>query len=114
MGMAGMTISLTDNSQVVLSALDSQKYVALDAVGKAVLLHVDELVPKDTGTLANSMSHFVDDEAVVVGTNVEYAKYVEFRDKPHHNPPTQAHFLRDSIVRYMDEYKQLFQYQLTL
>lgn len=112
MGMAGMTFKFTDNSQAVLSALDGQRYLALDQVGKAILVHVDEYVPKDTGRLANSMSHFVDDDAVVVGTNVEYGKYVEFREATHAKP-TRAHFLRDSITEYMDEYRMVLESVLT-
>ena len=35
-------------------------------------------VPVDTGNLRSSITHDVDEDEGVVGTNVEYAPYVEF------------------------------------
>ena len=113
MGMAGMTFKFTDNSQAVLSALDGQKYLALDKVGKEVLFYADIYVPKDTGRLANSLEHYVDDDAVVIGTNVKYGKYVELREDLTHKPPTRAHFLRDSITEHLDELHSVFNSELT-
>lgn len=37
-----------------------------------------EKVPKDTGNLQNSITHEVDGDEGIIGTNVEYAPYVEF------------------------------------
>lgn len=39
-----------------------------------------------------------------VGTNVEYAPYVEFIDRYHHNVG-KAHFLRDGAVNHVNELK---------
>ena len=36
-----------------------------------------DLVPVDTGNLRNSITHLVDDDTVYIGTNNEYAVYVE-------------------------------------
>jgi phage gpG-like protein len=37
-----------------------------------------ELVPVDTGNLKGSITHRVDGDAAIVGTNVEYAEHVEY------------------------------------
>ena len=64
----------------------------------------------DTGRLRNSVTHDVDTEemAVYVGTNVEYAPYIEFgtyggkRMKP-------RPYIRPSIENHMDEYRQIIE-----
>ncbi len=113
MGKAGMTFKLVDYSGIALSDLKNKKYLALDKVGKEVLVYADIYVPKDTGRLANSMEHYVDDDAVVVGTNVKYGKYVELRDDLTHKPPTRAHYLRDSVSEHLNEFRALIISELT-
>lgn len=109
-----MQIDVIDNSMKVIDEMHGKRYLALDAVGKAVLYYVDVYVPKDTGNLALSMTHQVDDDEVIVGTDVKYGKYVEYDDTKTHAEPTRAHFLRDAVFLHEDEYKQLLKYQLTL
>lgn len=51
------------------------------ALNKACLVVENEakrLCPVDTGDLRNSITHEVDDGVGIVGTNKEYAPYVEF------------------------------------
>lgn len=45
-----------------------------------------------------------DDTAVYIGTNVEYAPYVEFIDHYHHEVG-KAHFLRDGATNHINEIK---------
>ncbi|MCC8160119.1 MAG: HK97 gp10 family phage protein [Oscillospiraceae bacterium] len=51
---------------------------ALAAAGEVVRAAAVENAPVDTGTLEGSISCNVADNAAVIGTNVEYAPYVEF------------------------------------
>ena len=39
------------------------------------------------GTLRNSITHTVDGDTVAIGSNVEYAPYVELGTGPHFEPP---------------------------
>lgn len=59
------------------------------------------------GNLRNSISTDVtmssDEKSVTVGTNVEYAPYVELDDNKQHITG-KAHFLRDSVAQHVDEY----------
>ena len=58
-----------------------------------------------TGRLKNSISHAVDDQDVYIGTNLEYAPYVElgtFRMAP-------RPFLRNAITNYVDDYKRIIE-----
>lgn len=44
------------------------------------------------------------DQTCYIGTNVEYAPYVEFMDNKHHNVG-KAHFLRDGAMNHQNELK---------
>ena len=108
-----LIVKMIDYSQQVLETLQGERYKALDSVGKAIEFYADVYVPKDTGRLANSIGHYIDDDAVVVGTNVQYGKYVEFDDTKKHKEPTRAHWLRDSVMEHTGELKILFTDELT-
>lgn len=82
-----MAIVFKDNSALVLAALDQRKAQALLAVGAAAEGHAKAITPVDTGRLRNSISHAAAGDAAYIGTNVEYAPYVEFgtvHNKAHH------------------------------
>lgn len=82
-----MGIKFTDNSAKVLALLDQKKTLALLAIGAAAEGHAKALTPVDTGRLRSSMSHAASGDAAYIGTNVEYAPYVEFgsvHNKAHH------------------------------
>lgn len=49
--------------------------------------------------------------SVSVGTNVEYAEYVEFGEKARHTVG-RAHFIRDSVADHMGEYKHILDNEL--
>lgn len=53
---------------------------ALERCGLQAEGYAKDLCPVDTGNLRNSISHKVDgsDHAAYIGTNAEYAAYVEF------------------------------------
>ena len=108
-----MNIKFIDHSQEVIIEMHNKVAYALDQMAKAALFYIDVYVPKDTGTLANSMAHYVEPfNRVVIGTPVEYGKYVEYREELRHAAPTKAHFLRDSLLDYMDEYRELIKEKL--
>lgn len=64
--------------------------------------------PVHTGNLSQSIDYDHDEDTMYVGTNVEYAPYVEFNDKAHH-AVGKAHYLRDSIATHMDVYREIAQ-----
>lgn len=67
----------TDNSGKVLGALHSQLKQGLEKCGLVAEGYAKKLAPVDTGNLRNSISHTVDGQAAYIGTNVEYAAYIE-------------------------------------
>lgn len=75
-----MKITLEDHSDEVLEAMESACQRALEKCGLVGEGHAKKLCPVDTGNLRNSITHTVSDNgerAAYVGTNSEYAVYVE-------------------------------------
>lgn len=72
-------VQFTDNSAEVLENLSEAMLRALERVGMQAEGYAKDLCPVDTGNLRNSIGHKVDDaeQAVYIGTNVDYAPYVE-------------------------------------
>lgn len=74
-----MNFDFTDNTNEFRSLFSSVIAKALERCGSQAEGYAKDLVPVDTGNLRNSISHKVDTSAKVtyVGTNNEYAAYVE-------------------------------------
>ena len=97
-----------NNIAMVAAASDDAIEKALEAIGMQAENYARVNCPVDTGRLKNSLTHQVDTgkKMVAIGTNVEYAKYVELLDRLHHNVG-QAHFLRDSVTKHTKEYEEI-------
>lgn len=83
---------------------------ALEAIGidaeKYAKLHLDQEPRRiDTGRLRNSISHAVNtgEEKVYIGTNVEYAPYVEFGTVK----MAPNHYLKSAASEHTERYKQI-------
>lgn len=81
--------AFTDNSQQVLDALEDSVNAALEEIGIRAEGYAALLTPVGTpestgvmgyqgGTLRKSITHKVVGDEVYIGTNVEYAPYVEY------------------------------------
>lgn len=68
-----------DNTRQIQQALNQAIAAALEECGLAAERFAKVATPVDTGRLRNSITHALDlsDSAVYIGTNVEYAPYVE-------------------------------------
>lgn len=70
-------VDFTDNSSEVTDEFGVKIQKALEKIGLVAEGYAKRLCPRDTGRLLNSISHSNDDIFAYVGTNVEYAAYVE-------------------------------------
>lgn len=96
-------IKITDNSGYFKSALKEQKAMALEAIGLTAEGHAKDLCPVDTGRLRSSISHAKDDDAAYIGTNVEYAPYIELGTSRMKPKP----YLRPAAEDHANEYKEI-------
>ena len=98
-----MSYTYKDNTDEVLSALERAKNRGLEAIGLTAEGHAKKETPVDTGRLRNSVSHTTDDEAAYIGTNVEYAPYVELSARGRQS----VHMLKRAASEHTDEYRRL-------
>lgn len=75
-----VTTEVIDHSPEVLAAMKSQVLLGLASVGQEAEGYAKSNCPVDTGRLRNSITNQVveSEMATYIGTNVEYAPYVEF------------------------------------
>lgn len=71
-------IQFTDNSAKILEALHEACERGLEEIGQAAEKYAIVKTPVDTGNLRNSITHTVQDDAVFIGTNNNYAPYIEY------------------------------------
>lgn len=107
-----------DNSKEILSQLEKKIQNGLFAIGSTAEGYAKDGCPVDTGRLRNSITFATsghsssdikstpDDTEVVIGTNVNYAKYVELGEYQQHKTGA-AHFLRNAIQNHINEYEKL-------
>ena len=96
-------IKFTSNVNDILRQLEKGIKNGLEAIGLTAETYAKKATPVDTGRLRNSISYTVDGEAAYIGTNVEYAPYVELgtnRAKAHH-------MLQKAATEHSAEYKRL-------
>lgn len=74
----GITIEFDDKSEEVLKALQNAVERGLKACGEVAVGYAQDKCPVDTGRLRGSITYAVDGEDCYIGTNVEYAPYIEF------------------------------------
>lgn len=131
---------LTNNSGKLLQAVREYRDEKLEEIGQRAEDYAQRLTPVGTpestgiagyrgGTLRKSITHKVVDDTVYVGSNVEYAPYVELgtgiyatdgngrkspwvwvdkNGKAHYTRGMEPkHMLKKSIADHLDEYKKI-------
>jgi len=119
--VAGMLVIQEDNTEYIVQAIDRALAEALDEIGEKVVQRARELCPVDTGRLRNSITHRLGGggfsfpgmgaavgKEVTVGSDVEYAAYVELGTSRTRAQP----FLRPAAADYADEYRRILEDEL--
>lgn len=96
-----------DNTDQIKNLAKEAVERALEAVGLLAEGYAKKLCPVDTGRLRNSITHGVDysDTTAYIGTNVEYAAYVEFGTSKTAAQP----YLEPAVLDNLDEYGEVFE-----
>lgn len=103
--LAGVLEISENNAEQVAAALNSAIARALTMIGQQAEGNAKLICPTDTGRLKNSITNQIDmdENAVYIGTNVEYAPYVELgtmRQDPHP-------YLKPAASEHGDEYRAI-------
>lgn len=96
-------IKITDNSQLFKDAKNEAVERAMEALAITAEGYAKLKCPVDTGRLRNSITHSVDSTTAYIGTNVEYAAYVEYGTV---NTPAQP-YLKPAITEHHSEYSSI-------
>lgn len=98
-----MDVKITDNSKQFLDELKQKIPLALEAIGMTAETYAKKDTPVSTGRLRNSISHAVSGDSAYIGSNVEYAPYIELgaRGRKAH------HMLGNAASNHGDEYKEI-------
>lgn len=102
-----MKIKITDNSKEVKKEFEKAILKALETCGLAAEGYAKKLAPVDTGNLRNSITHTVDEKepAAYIGTNVEYASYVELGTAKMKAQP----YLKPAVTDHTSEYRKIIE-----
>lgn len=105
-----INVNVTSNKDLIEQATTEQIERALEAIGLQAEGYAKMLCPVDTGRLRNSITHAVDasEQKVYVGTNVEYAAYVEMGTSRTKAQP----YLQPAVNNHLDEYASMAEYFL--
>ena len=109
MAVDGVTVN-EDNSEEVSRGIQRAIDRALEEIGLAAEGYAKKACPVDTGNLRNSIAHAVEsgEDAVYVGTNVEYAPYVEMGTRRTAAQP----FLRPAATEHGSTYRGILKRNL--
>lgn len=103
--MPDNVIEVIDHTAEVMREYDRSKNAALEAIGIAAEGYAKLLTPVDTGRLRNSISHAVSGNDVYIGTNVEYAPYIELGTVRY----TGKHMLKRAAAEHGETYRQIME-----
>lgn len=100
------SVKIKNNTKEVLSELQKKQSMVLEIIGGKAESYAKKLCPVDTGNLRNSITHqSKDDVTEVIGTNVEYAPYVELGTRRSRAKP----YLKPAVKNHVDEYRQIIE-----
>ena len=137
-----MDVNMTSHADEVKEAMNRAMENALEIIGIKAEGYAKRLCPVGTeestgkkgyrgGTLRNSITHVVEGDSVSIGTNVEYAPFVELGTGPYFEPPPEweqfepyesqgvgtgyvrpRKFLQPAITDHRDEYKEILRSEM--
>ncbi len=87
----------------VQDAVEDAITKALEEIGLTAEGYAKKKCPVDTGRLRNSISHAAKEQTVYIGTNVEYAVYVEMGTV---NTKPQP-YLKPAVIEHASTYKAI-------
>lgn len=106
--ISGLVEVREDNREAIANAIDRALVAALEEVGLVAEGYAKATCPVDTGRLRNSVTHLLKGYDCFIGTNVEYAPYVEEGT----SRMKGKHFLRKAATGHGDAYRAILEKHL--
>lgn len=106
--ISGLVEVREDNREAIANAIDRALVAALEEVGLVAEGYAKRACPVDTGRLRNSITHLLKGYDCFIGTNVEYAPYVEEGT----SRMKGKHFLRKAATGHGDTYRAILEKHL--
>lgn len=105
--MADGVSVIQDNTEQVVDGIDSAIGAALEEIGLLAENYAAKKCPVHTGNLRGSITYevYTGDNAVYIGTNVEYAPYVELGTSRQKAQP----FLRPAASEHGAQYRKVLE-----
>ena len=101
-------LDMTDFTQEISEGIKLAIHRALVRIGLECEGYAKDLVHTVTGRLKNSITNYVEGNAVYIGTNVEYAQFEE--EGTSRRPPHP--YLRPAAEGHMDEWQKILEDEL--
>lgn len=101
-------LDMTDFTQEISEGIKLTLHRALVRIGLECESYAKDLCPVKTGRLKNSITNYVEGDAAYVGTNVEYAPFVEEGTSRRKAKP----FLRPAAEGHVDEWQKILKEEL--
>ena len=103
-----MDIDISDFTDEITYGIKLAIHRALVRIGGEVVSYAGKLIHNVTGNLSRSLTYYVEGDSVYVGTNCEYAQFVEegtsrSKAKPYLRPAAEGH---------VDEWRQILEEEL--
>lgn len=114
MAQKTFALSVTSHRAKVTDAVTEAIVRAFEICGGKAETYAKRICPVDTGRLRNSITHKQEGtDTEVIGTNVEYAPYVEFG---HHTSSGKLvsgkPYLAPALENHISEYREVFEKEL--
>lgn len=101
-------VQVESNRKEVMNEKERRLRAAMKAIALTAEDYAKEACPVDTGRLKNSISNSSDEVSATIGTNVEYAVYVELGSSKW----APNGYLRISLADHIDEYEAMLENEL--
>lgn len=103
-----MSVSFRDNTDAIIDMINAKVKEALQEMGIKAVSEIKANAPVDTGTLRRSYTYITENFSVIVGTDVDYSIYVEFKPS---NRSGRPHF-RNSLESLQQEFEDILNRKL--
>ena len=101
-------VDISDFTEEISEGIKAAIHRALVRIGLVAEGYAKRLCPVDTGRLRNSITFYTDDDTVTIGTNVEYAQFVEEGTSRQKAQP----YLRPAVEDHLDQYQAIVENEL--